>query len=111
MPPKRSFLGLGSGEALNEQAATGMWDLWTVRSELLVEATQIVRDLWKGSEAKHNGKYYKVEGRLYDPPRGTVPLSMAGNGPKAMRRCGLYADGLVTDPKTGKNIRPHFWQV
>ena len=43
--PNRVFLGVGSGEALNEQAATGAWDPWPVRSERLVEATQIIREL------------------------------------------------------------------
>jgi TAT-translocated FGD2 family F420-dependent dehydrogenase len=106
--PNRIFLGIGSGEALNEQAATGMWDPWPIRSERLIEATQVIRELWKGSEVKHDGKHYKVEAKLYDPPRGDVPLLMAGNGPKAMRRCGLYADGLVTDPKTWKEHKNEF---
>jgi F420-dependent hydroxymycolic acid dehydrogenase len=29
--PGRIFLGLGSGEALNEQAATGEWPAWRER--------------------------------------------------------------------------------
>ena len=33
---------------------------------------------------------------------------MAGNGPKAMRRCGQYADGLITDPKTWKEHKAEF---
>jgi len=106
--PNRIFLGVGSGEALNEQAATGAWDPWPVRSERLVEATQIIRELWKGAEVNHSGKYYKVQAKLYDPPRGTLPLLMAGNGPKAMRRCGVHGDGLVTDPKTWKEHKDEF---
>src|SRR5437868_8403771 len=58
--PGRIFLGLGSGEALNEQAATGTWPKWPERSERLVEATQIIRDLWKGEQIDHKGKYYQV---------------------------------------------------
>jgi alkanesulfonate monooxygenase SsuD/methylene tetrahydromethanopterin reductase-like flavin-dependent oxidoreductase (luciferase family) len=33
---------------------------------------------------------------------------MAGNGPKAMYRCGQYADGLITDPKTWKEHKSEF---
>jgi alkanesulfonate monooxygenase SsuD/methylene tetrahydromethanopterin reductase-like flavin-dependent oxidoreductase (luciferase family) len=33
---------------------------------------------------------------------------MAGNGPKAMRRVGQYADGLITDPKTWKQHKGEF---
>jgi alkanesulfonate monooxygenase SsuD/methylene tetrahydromethanopterin reductase-like flavin-dependent oxidoreductase (luciferase family) len=106
--PNRIFLGVGSGEALNEQAATGAWDPWPVRSERLVEATQIIRELWKGAEVNHSGTYYKVRAKLYDAPRGTLPLLMAGNGPKAMRRCGVHGDGLVTDPKTWKQHKDEF---
>ncbi len=99
---------MGSGEALNEEAATGNWDPWSVRSAKLLEATQIIRELWKGSDVNHSGKYYKVQAKLYDPPRGTLPLLMAGNGPKAMRRCGLHGDGLITDPKTWKEHKSEF---
>jgi F420-dependent hydroxymycolic acid dehydrogenase len=106
--PNRIFLGVGSGEALNEQAATGQWDPWPVRSERLVEATQIIRELWKGSPVKHIGKYYKVDAKLYDRPRTSIPLLMAANGPKAMRRAGIYGDGLVTDPKTWKQHKTEF---
>jgi alkanesulfonate monooxygenase SsuD/methylene tetrahydromethanopterin reductase-like flavin-dependent oxidoreductase (luciferase family) len=103
--PGRIFLGLGSGEALNEEAATGSWSKWPERSERLVEATTVIRDLWKGSAVKHQGKYYKVNAKLCDPPASLIPILMAGNGPKAMRRCGQDADGLITDPKTWKEHR------
>ena len=106
--PNRIFLGVGSGEALNEQAATGNWDPWPVRSERLVEATQVIRELWKGSPVAHDGKYYKVNAKLYDKPKSPIPLLMAGNGPKAMRRCGVHGDGLVTDPKTWKEHKNEF---
>src|SRR5258708_23903472 len=106
--PGRIFLGLGSGEALNEEAAVGSWPKWPERSERLVEATEIIRKLWVGQQIDHKGKYYQVNMRLYDPPKQPIPLLMAGNGPKAMRRVGLHADGLITDPKTWKIHREEF---
>jgi TAT-translocated FGD2 family F420-dependent dehydrogenase len=106
--PGRIFLGLGSGEALNEEAATGYWPKWAERSERLIEAADLIRELWKGGEVQHKGKYYHVNARLYDPPRQPIPLLMAGNGPKAMRRAGLHADGLITDPKTWKQHKSEF---
>jgi alkanesulfonate monooxygenase SsuD/methylene tetrahydromethanopterin reductase-like flavin-dependent oxidoreductase (luciferase family) len=92
----------------NEEAATGSWPKWTERSERLVEATDIIRKLWSGHQIDHSGNYYKINARLYDPPTQTIPLLMAGNGPKAMRRCGQYADGLITDPKTWKEHKIEF---
>lgn len=106
--PDRIFLGIGSGEALNEEAATGFWPKWPERSERLVEAAEIIRRLWEGKQIAHVGKYYKVNARLYDSPSRSIPLMMAGNGPKAMRRCGQYADGLITDPKTWKEHKSEF---
>lgn len=108
LSPGRIFLGLGSGEALNEEAATGVWPGWPERSERLIEASQIIRQLWGGQHIDHQGKYYHVNARLYDPPTGNVPLLMAANGPKAMRRAGQHADGLVTDPKTWKEHKAEF---
>lgn len=106
--PGRIFLGIGSGEALNEEAATGTWPKWPERSERLVEAAEIIRKLWSGKQIDHAGKYYKINARLYDPPSQPIPLMMAGNGPKAMYRCGQYADGLITDPKTWKEHKAEF---
>jgi F420-dependent hydroxymycolic acid dehydrogenase len=108
LTPGRIFLGLGSGEALNELAATGTWPKWPERSERLVEATDIIRKMWGGQQIDHDGKYYKVNARLYDSPAQRIPLLMAGNGPKAMRRVGQYADGLITDPKTWKQHKSEF---
>ncbi len=106
--PDRIFLGIGSGEALNEEAAVGFWPKWPERSERLVEAAEVIRQLWGGQQIAHNGKYYKVNARLYDPPAKPIPLMMAGNGPKAMRRCGQHGDGLITDPKTWKEHKSEF---
>jgi TAT-translocated FGD2 family F420-dependent dehydrogenase len=108
LTPGRIFLGLGSGEALNEQSATGMWAKWPERSQRLVEATDVIRKMWKGQQVEHNGEYFKVNARLYDPPAKNIPLLMAGNGPKAMKRVGQYADGLITDPKTWKKHKSEF---
>ncbi len=106
--PGRIFLGIGSGEALNEEAATGTWAKWPERSEKLIEAQELIKKLWSGEPVAHQGKYYSVNMRLYDRPKTKIPLLMAGNGPKAMRRVGLHAEGLITDPKTWKQHRGEF---
>jgi TAT-translocated FGD2 family F420-dependent dehydrogenase len=106
--PGRIFLGLGSGEALNEEAAVGQWPKWQERSQRLIEATDVIRKLWTGKLVDHKGTYYTVNAKLYDPPPSPIPLLMAANGPKAMRRAGQYGDGLVTDPKTWKQHKAEF---
>jgi F420-dependent hydroxymycolic acid dehydrogenase len=106
--PGRIFLGVGSGEAINEETAVGSWPKWDERSERLIEATEIIRRLWKGEQVKHSGKYYKMDLHLWDLPKVQPPILMAANGPKAMRRAGRYGDGLVTDPKTWKQHKAEF---
>ena len=64
--PGRVFLGVGSGEALNEQAATGQWPKWAERWERLTEAIGIIRALWSGQQVAHRGKYYTVDAKLYE---------------------------------------------
>jgi alkanesulfonate monooxygenase SsuD/methylene tetrahydromethanopterin reductase-like flavin-dependent oxidoreductase (luciferase family) len=83
--PGRIFLGCGSGEALNEDAATGQWPAWRERWDRLIEAVEIIRALWTGEGVNHKGTYYTVNAKLYDPPSKPIPLLLAANGP---RRCG-----------------------
>jgi TAT-translocated FGD2 family F420-dependent dehydrogenase len=108
LSPGRIFLGVGSGEALNEQAATGDWPAWEIRWERLIEAVALIRKLWSGNYIYHHGKHFDVEAKLYDTPPQPIPIFVAANGPKAMRKAGRIADGLVTDPKTWKEHKHEF---
>lgn len=109
LAPGRIFLGLGSGEALNEQAATGEWPNWRERWDRLIEALGLIRELWSGRPVEHAGKHYQVRGRLYDPPPQPIPLLTAANGPNAMRLAGEHGDGLITDAQTWKEHKD-VWQ-
>jgi len=100
--PGRVFLGVGSGEALNEEAATGEWPKWQERWDRLIEAIAIIRALWTGEDVSHKGTYYTVNAKLYDKPARPIPLLTAANGRKSMRLAGLHDDGLITDPMTWK---------
>lgn len=109
LSPGRIFLGVGSGEALNEEAATGSWPKWQERWDRLIEAIGIIRALWSGEAVSHKGQYYTVDAKLYDPPVQSIPLLTAANGRKSMRLAGKYGDGLVTDPITWKQHKAE-WQ-
>src|SRR5438105_14411320 len=103
LSPGRIFLGVGSGEALNEQAATGEWPDWQERWDRLIEAIGVIRALWTGEEVAHHGKYYSVYARLYDPPPRPIALLVAANGPKSIRLAAKHGDGLIADPKRWKS--------
>jgi len=101
--PGRVFLGVGTGEALNEQAAGGGWGEYAERAERLIEAVQVIRSLWRGEIVNHSGRYYTVQNaKLYDVPDQPVPIYMAASGEESMRHAGEYGDGLITDPKSLK---------
>jgi len=108
--PGQVFLGVGSGEALNEQAATGQWPTWQERWDRLAEAITVIRRLWSGEHVSHKGEYYNVDMKLYDAPPKPIPLFTAANGRKSMRLAGVHGDGLITDPQTWKNFRSEWEQ-
>jgi F420-dependent hydroxymycolic acid dehydrogenase len=108
--PDRIFLGVGSGEALNERAATGEWPKWQERWDRLIEAITIIRSLWSGDQVSHKGTYYQIDAKLYDPPTQPIPLLTAANGKKSMRLAGQHGDGLVTDPLTWKQHKSE-WEA
>jgi TAT-translocated FGD2 family F420-dependent dehydrogenase len=99
LAPGRMFLGVGSGEKLNEGAAGGGWAPYDERAARLVEAVKIIRALWSGEQVHIQGRFWDVDGRLYDPPATPIPLYIAAGGPKSALLAGLHGDGLITSAK------------
>jgi G6PDH family F420-dependent oxidoreductase len=97
----RFFLGVGSGEALNEHVLGDAWPEADVRLEMLEEAVAVLRLLWSGGQRSHRGTHYTVENaRLYDLPDEPVPVYMSAFGPKAVELAGRIGDGYVgTSPQ------------
>ena len=90
----RFFLGVGTGEALNEHVVGQRWPPPAVRLEMLEEAVGILRDLFTGETIEHRGSYYEVENaRLFDPPTSTIPVVVSGFGPDAASLAGRIGDG------------------
>jgi coenzyme F420-dependent glucose-6-phosphate dehydrogenase len=103
MMPGRFFLGLGSGENLNEHILGDRWPETDIRQEMLVEAIEVIRLLWKGGLQSHHGKHYTVENaRLYTLPEEPSPIIVAAAGPRAVEIAGGIGDGLfglLPDPE------------
>jgi coenzyme F420-dependent glucose-6-phosphate dehydrogenase len=94
--PGRFFLGVGSGENLNEHVVGERWPPLAVRLEMLEEAIEAIRELWTGKLVSHRGKHYTIEnGRLYTLPDEPPPLVVAAAGPNAAVLAGRMGDGLV----------------
>ncbi|MDQ1625695.1 MAG: hypothetical protein QOJ49_1193 [Actinomycetota bacterium] len=93
----RFVLGVGSGEALNEQVLGDPWPLTDQRLEMLEEAIEIMRMLWAGDVVTHRGRYYTVEhARIYSRPEAPPKVYMSGFGPASIELAGRVADGFIT---------------
>ena len=120
--PGRFFLGLGTGEALNEHIVGRAWPPYEVRAEMLEEAVEIIRALWTGKTVDHHGTHFTVENaRLYSIPDEPPPIIVAASGPKAARAASRIGDGLINPSgdaavveafdSSGSPGRPHYLQV
>ncbi|HEX8156538.1 MAG TPA: TIGR03557 family F420-dependent LLM class oxidoreductase [Solirubrobacteraceae bacterium] len=111
MMPGRFSLGVGSGEALNEHVFGARWPEADVRLEMLEEAVELIRLLWKGGFKDHHGRHYTLEAaRLYSLPEQPPPILVSGFGPKAIALAGRIGDGYVTvgpDRQAVQRYREH----
>jgi len=97
LAPGRVYLGVGTGEALNEYAATGMWPGYKERQERLAEAIKLIRALWAGEEVTHRGTFYDTrKAKLWTRSHRSIPLYISALVPKSARFAGKYGDGLFT---------------
>ena len=92
----RFFLGLGTGENLNEHIVGQRWPETEVRQERLLEAVQVIRLLWEGDNRSHHGRHFTVENaRIYSRPATPPPLLLAVGGPASAEFAGRLADGMI----------------
>lgn len=101
MYPGRHWLGLGSGEALNEHVVAGYWPEAPERINRMFEAIEIINKLFTaslaGKDVKHSGTFYKLEStRLWTMPEVPPEILVATAGPVTAKRTGRHADGLIT---------------
>jgi G6PDH family F420-dependent oxidoreductase len=95
--PGRFFLGLGTGERLNEHVTGEYWPPADVRREMLQEAVEIIRKLWRGELTDYRGAYFTVENaRIYSLPAAPPPIYIAASGPNSARFAGIEGDGLIS---------------
>ena len=97
MMPGRFFLGVGTGENLNEHILGRHWPKIAYRREMLEEAVDIIRDLWTGELTSYHGEYFTVEdARIYSMPDDPPPIIVAAAGPHSAAAAGRFGDGLIT---------------
>jgi len=97
MMPGRFFLGVGTGENLNEHILGEKWPPYDVRAEMLEEAIAVIRLLWEGGSQSHRGRHFTVENaRIYSLPAQRPPLMVAASGATSAALAGRLGDGLIS---------------
>jgi len=105
MYPGRFWLGLGSGEALNEHVVGGYWPEPAERLKRMWEAIEIIQKLFTGKDVKHSGQYFTLEtSRLWTMPAAPPPIYIATSGPITAKRTGKTCDGIITPGATVDKI-------
>ncbi|WP_435102772.1 TIGR03557 family F420-dependent LLM class oxidoreductase [Halarchaeum sp. P4] len=95
--PDRVFLGLGTGEALNESPLGYDRPDYGERARRTAEAIRAIRALFEGEFVDFDGEFWTLDGaNLYTGPDEAPPIHVAGSGPTSARMAGDLGDGYVT---------------
>lgn len=102
MYPGRHWLGIGSGEAINEHVVGQYWPEAPERINRMFEAVEIIKKLFVSGltqrDVRHDGQYFRLEStRLWTMPAVAPEILVATAGPVAAKRAGRTVDGLITE--------------
>lgn len=102
MYPGRHWLGIGSGEAIDEHVTGAYWPETAERINRMFEAIEVIKKLFAasvaGRDSKHSGAYFRLEStRLWTMPATAPEILVATSGPVTAKRAGRTADGLIID--------------
>lgn len=106
--PGRFYLGVGSGERLNEHILDGAWPDNSTRVDLLAEAIDLIRELWEGDLVSRNDGPFPVDrARIYSLPDELPPIYVASGGPESARCAAIQGDGLIGVAPSSETIETY----
>src|SRR5207248_5507712 len=104
--PGRVFVGIGSGESLNESPVGCDWPTPEEQLAALEEALTIIRRLWDGEALDTFGRFEMKQAKLHTRSERRPPLYVSAFHPGAAELAGRLGDGLWTigDPETTPDL-------
>jgi coenzyme F420-dependent glucose-6-phosphate dehydrogenase len=102
MFPRRTFLGIGSGESLNESPLGMDWPSVGEQLDLTEEALEIIHRLFDGERLDTFGHFPMKQAYLHTNPGRRPPIYVSAFGERAAGIAARLGDGLWTlaDPES-----------
>jgi len=105
--PGRGFLGIGSGESLNETPCGMDWPDTAEQVRRMEEALEIIDRLLDGERLDYDGRFYRTRAAyLHTRGEERPPVYVSAFGPDAASVAARYGDGLWTlaDPESAPDL-------
>jgi coenzyme F420-dependent glucose-6-phosphate dehydrogenase len=105
--PGRPYLGVGSGESLNESPLGADWPPVGEQISRMEEALELIQRLFEGERVTEEGRHFRTKGAyLHTRPERRPPIYVSAFGPKAAGVAGRLGDGLwtLTDPEQAPKV-------
>jgi coenzyme F420-dependent glucose-6-phosphate dehydrogenase len=105
--PGRAFLGIGSGESLNESPCGMDWPDTGEQVRRMEEALEIIDALLDGDRLDHDGRYFRTKAAyLHTRGEQRPPVYVSAFGPDAAGVAARLGDGLWTlaDPESAPEL-------
>ncbi len=107
MFPGRPFLGVGSGESLNESPLGAEWPPVGDQVARMEEALEIINRLFDGERLSESGDHFATDGAyLHTNPGRRPPIYVSAFGPVAAGVAARHGEGLWTlaDPEAAPDV-------
>ncbi|HYI35932.1 MAG TPA: LLM class flavin-dependent oxidoreductase [Thermoleophilaceae bacterium] len=105
--PGRVFLGVGSGEAVNEVPLGLDWPEPTEMLQRFEQGLEAITSLWDGETVNMDAGWFRLkEAKLYTRAKAKPRMYVSAFGPQAATIAARYGDGLWTlgDPEAAPEI-------
>jgi coenzyme F420-dependent glucose-6-phosphate dehydrogenase len=107
MFPGRAFIGIGSGESLNESPCGMDWPPVEEQIDRMEEALEIINKLLDGERLDHDGQFFRTKAAyLHTRGERRPKIYVSAFGPRAAQVAARQGDGVWTmgDPEMAPDV-------